>query len=113
MGINEILSAKVKSNGDIIRVAFKKTINTAPYETEVVEAESSACLYEENLTGIEKDFITALMQAQLEFEVYFQIACKGHITQEQFDNRKNQLVSSVEALKAKATSLGVDLSKYI
>lgn len=104
VNMDNILSATFGESGSTIRATFKKTINIKQYETEVVELSSTLDVPNE-LTGIERMLINAVLQAQLEYEAYISLRTKGYITDAQLHGRKAELEQSVNLLKAKGEVL--------
>lgn len=110
--MEDIMRAKM---GDIpdtgeLTVRFKKTINVKQYESEVVEA-SMSLKSDNNWTGAERMLALALMQAQLEYEVFCSLAFKGVINQTELSQRKVELEQAVNSIKLKAEAVlgrGVD-----
>lgn len=106
MNIN--MDGIMKSNvGEVkqeIRVSFKKTVYVRQYETEVIEAESSITL-DRSVSGIERMLISSIEQAQLEYEVYCNLASKGFVTQQELNERRSYIESSVAVLKNKAETI--------
>lgn len=93
-----------------LTVRFKKTINVKQYESEVVEA-SMSLKSDNNWTGAERMLALALMQAQLEYEVFCSLAFKGVINQTELSQRKVELEQAVNSIKLKAEAVlgrGVD-----
>lgn len=112
LDMDSILGASFGEGENNIRVSFKKTVSIKPYETEVVELESTLKMPKE-LTGAERVFLAALLQVQLEYEAYVGLLCKGQISQEDFDDRKGKLINEVSIIKRKAeTVLGKSLDEY-
>lgn len=113
--MEDIMRAKL---GDIpetgeLTVRFKKTTNVRQYESEVIEA-SMSLKCENNLTGAERMLALALMQAQLEYEVFCSLAFKGVINQTELNQRKDELEKAVNSIRAKAEKvLGRDVSNMI
>lgn len=108
-----ILQASLGESSNKIRVTFKKTVNIRQYETEVIEAESTLELNETNITGVERELVCAILEAQLEYMVYVNLACKGLVTQTELINRKRELAKAVLAFKQKAENLtGRSMDKY-
>ena len=102
--MNEIMKASFGETSSSIRGTFKKTVNVKQYETESVEV-SSTLEVDRPLTGIERMLMSAILQAQLEYEAYIQLTCKGTITNSQLETRRQELERDVNLLKAKAEEL--------
>lgn len=113
LDINSILGASFGETSDKLRVVFRKTINVGEYESEVYEISSEVVLDKE-LSGAERILVTALMQAQIEYQAYCNLGFKGLVTQTELNERKVELENSVTAIKAKAEGvLGKSLDDYI
>ncbi len=111
--MDNILGAKLGENSGVIKAVFKKTINIRQYESEVIELESTLNINEE-ISGAERVLVTALLQAQLEYEAFVNLAFKGQITQAELSKRKSELEQEVAVIKAKAESvLGHSMEKYL
>lgn len=96
-----------------IRATYKKTVLVRQYETEVVELETKLTM-SKPLTGAERMFISAILQVQLEYTAYCQLAFKGLITNSQLASRKAELESGLTAIKEKAEKvLNKSLDEYI
>ncbi len=104
LNMESILGASFGEGENNIRVSFKKTVSIKPYETEVVELESTLKMNKE-LTGAERVLLAALLQVQLEYEAYVGFLCKGQISQDEFDARKAQLEHEANIIKMKAESV--------
>lgn len=113
MNMDAIMQASFGEASNILRATFKKTVLIKQYETEVIELESTITL-DESVQGAERMFISALMQIQMEYTAYTQLAFKGLITQTELNSRRTQLEESIQVLKDKAESvLGKSLDKWI
>lgn len=113
MDMNKILNASFGEISNRLRVTFKKTVLIRQYETEVIELETELEI-DNKLTGAERMFLTAMLQVQLEYTAYCQLAFKGIVTQTELNNRKSQLEESLQVIKNKAESvLGYSMDKYI
>ena len=112
--MNQIMGASFGEMSNKLVVNFKKTVLVRDYETEVVEASTTIDL-DKNLTGIERMFVTALLEAQMEYTAYCTLATKGFVTNTQLAERKTAIEEGIYALKYKADQLlgaGV-IDKYI
>lgn len=113
LNMDNIMKASFGEASDTLRATFKKTVLIKQYETEVIELETTIKI-DEKLTGAERMFITAMMQVQLEYTAYIQLAMKGLITQTELNNRRLQLEESLQALKTKAESvLNKSMDKWL
>ena len=104
VNMDNIMSASFGESSGNIRATFKKTVNIKQYETEVTELSSTLEL-PGNLTGIERMLISAVLQAQLEYEGYILMRVKGVVTDAQLAARKNELEQDVNLIKSKGEAL--------
>lgn len=102
--MDRIMSASFGETASSIRSTFKRTINIRQYETETLELSSTLDIGR-SLCGIERMVISAILQAQLEYEAYIQMSMKGYITSSEFDMRKKVLTEDVAGLVAKGEAL--------
>lgn len=102
--MDRIMSASFGETTSSIRSTFKRTINIRQYETETLELSSTLDIGR-SLCGIERMVISAILQAQLEYEAYIQMSMKGYITSSEFDMRKKVLTEDVAGLVAKGEAL--------
>lgn len=102
--MNKIMKASFGEASSTIRASFKKTVNIKQYETEVIEL-SSTLEMEKSVTGIERMLISAILQAQLEYDAYIQMRCKGIIGDSQLAERRTELEQDVNLIKAKGEEL--------
>lgn len=98
--IEKIMDASFGETNSEIRATYRKTVNVRQYETEVIELETTLKLDKE-LTGGERMLVSALLQAQLEYTAYCQLAFKGLVTPDQLTLRKNTLEEGINAIKDK------------
>jgi len=112
--MDNIMEASFGEVSNKLSVSFKKTVLIRDYETEVIEATSNVEL-DENITGIERMFVTALLEAQMEYTVYCGLTAKGLITQQQLSSRKKELEDAIYSIKFKADQLlgAGKIDKYI
>ena len=104
VNMDQIMMASFGENSSTVRASFKKTINVKQYETEIFEA-STTLEVGRVLTGVERMIISLTLQAQLEYEGYIQLCCKGYVTQTQLEERKKYLEQSVNLIKQKGEVL--------
>lgn len=104
ISIDKIMRAGLGEANNELRVNFKKTVLIRDYETEVIEATSSVKI-DKPLTGIERMFIMSIMQIQMEYTCYINLATKGTITPRQLEERKQALEEDLFSIKYKAESL--------
>lgn len=114
ISMDKIMEASLGEVSNKLTVTFKKTVLIRDYETEVIEATNSVEL-DHPLVGIERMFVTAILEIQMEYTAYINLTTKGLITQSEFVKRKNCLEESLYAIKYKADSIlgpGV-IDKYL
>lgn len=104
LNMDDILNASLGEVSNKLSVTFKKTVLVRSYETEVVEAVTEVDLDQE-ITGIERMFVTAILEVQMEYMVYCQLAAKGAVTQTEFSERKKALEEGLYSIKYKADQL--------
>ena len=102
--MDNIMDASFGEVSNTMTVNFKKTVLIRDYETEVIESTTTLTL-DKKLTGIERMFIHALLEVQMEYTVYINLLCKGTVTQTAFNQHKSCLEMSVNVIKNKMDSL--------
>lgn len=113
INIEDIMNSSLGEVSSQIRASFKKTVLVRQYETEVIELESTVNI-DKPITSAERMLISAMLQIQLEYDAYCQLAFKGYVTTSEFNQHKGVLLESFNALKTKLEeSTGIDLSSYI
>lgn len=114
ISMEDIMSASLGEVSNKLTVTFKKTVLIRDYETEVIEATNSV-EFDHPLVGIERIFVTAILEIQMEYTVYCNLTAKGLVTQQQLLTRKKELEESLYSIKYKAdTLLGEGkIGKYI
>lgn len=111
LSMDDIMRASFGSSEDI-SCAVKKTINIRQYESEVVEYETTLKV-EEKISGAERMLIAAILEAQLEYNLYINLHLKGFITNTEINDRREELIRNVSLIKEKAEEvLGVSMDKY-
>ena len=114
INMDTIMNASLGEVSNKLTVTFKKTVLIRDYETEVIEATNSV-EFEQPLVGIERMFVTAVMEIQMEYTAYINLLSKGLITKTDFANRKEALEEGLYSIKFKADQIlgtGV-IDKYI
>ena len=114
ISMDTIMNASLGEVSNKLTVTFKKTVLIRDYETEVIEATNSV-EFEQPLVGIERMFVTAVMEIQMEYTAYINLLSKGLITKTEFANRKAALEEGLYSIKFKADQIlgtGV-IDKYI
>lgn len=113
ISIENIMNSSLGEVSSEIRASFKKTVLVRQYETEVIELESVLKI-DKLLTSAERMWISAILQIQLEYDAYCQLVFKGYVTNSEFNERKQVLEASINALKNKLEeSTGKSLDEYI
>lgn len=114
ISMDDVMNASFGEVSNKMTVTFKKTVLVRDYETEVIEATTSLDL-EHAVSGIERMFITAVLEIQMEYTVFVNLTTKGLVTPKQLSQRKEELEEALHAIKFKADKLlgpGV-IDKYI
>ena len=99
MDMDKIISASLGEVSSNIKATYRKTVNVKQYETEVIEIETNLDMGDVELSGAERMLLSAILQAQLEYTAYCNLAYKGLVTNTELQNRRNQLVNSVMSIK--------------
>lgn len=111
--MEQIMSSTIGEASSTIRASYKKTVLIRQYETEVIELDTTLTIDKE-VSNAERILISALLQAQLEYSAYINLANKGLVTQSELDKRKKELEESVALILLKAEStLGKSLRHYL
>ena len=87
-----------------IKVSFRKTIQTRPYESETIDIDSSL-LVNNNITSMERMLITSILQLELEYTVYSMLALQGKMSTEEFNKEKVSIENAIDSLKTKASTV--------
>lgn len=114
ISMDNIMEASLGEVSNKLTVTFKKTVLVRDYETEVIEATNSV-EFDHPLIGIERMFVTAIMEIQMEYTAYTNLANKGLVTQSQLLERKDALEQGLYCIKYKADQIlgpGV-IDKYL
>jgi hypothetical protein len=112
--MNNIMEASLGEVSNKLTVTFKKTVLIRDYETEVIEA-TNTVEFDHALVGIERMFVTAILEIQMEYTAYVNLTSKGLITQSQLIERKAMLEESLYNIKFKADQILGDgvIDKYL
>lgn len=114
INMDDVMQASLGEVSNKLDVTFKKTVLVRDYETEVIEATTSLDL-EHPVSGVERMFIAAILEIQMEYTVYCNLAAKGMVTASKLKERKQALEEGLYAIKYKADIIlgqGV-IDKYI
>lgn len=112
--MNKVMEASLGEVSNKITVTFKKTVLIRDYETEVIEATNSV-EFDRPLIGIERMFVSAIIETQMEYTTYVNLMSKGLITKSEFATRKQTLEETLFSIKYKADQIlgeGV-IDKYL
>ena len=110
--MDDVLNSSFGEASSEITSSFKKTVFIRQYETEAVEYSSTIKL-EKPVSGAERVLLSAILQAQLEYSAYCDLAYKGLVTSTEFNTRRDSIVEDLNKLKEKAESvLGKSLDNY-
>lgn len=112
--MQQVMEASFGEVSDKLTVTFKKTVLIRDYETEVIESTSTIEI-DHPLTGIERMFISALLEVQMEYTAYINLASKGLVTSKELNERKNVLEEELYSIKFRADQIlgqGV-IDKYL
>lgn len=104
ISMDSIMQASFGEVSNELTVTFKKTILLRQYETEVIES-TSTVKFDHPLVGIERMFVTAIIEIQMEYTAYINLTTKGLITNTQFMQRKEELEQSLYNIKVKADQI--------
>lgn len=114
ISMDKIMQASFGEISNDLTVTFKKTVLIRQYETEVIES-TSTVKFDHPLVGIERMFVTAILEIQMEYTAYINFTTKGLITNTQFQQRKEELEQNLYNIKVKADQIlgaGV-IDKYL
>ena len=114
ISMDNIMEASLGEVSNKLTVTFKKTVLIRDYETEVIEATNNV-EFDHPLIGIERMFVTAILEIQMEYTAYINLTTKGLITNTQFQQRKEELEQNLYNIKVKADQIlgaGV-IDKYL
>jgi hypothetical protein len=89
---------------ETLTVSFKKTLMTAPYEPESVQADAEV-KFTGNMTAIEREVITNVLLNTTEYTVICHLFKKKMITESDFIHRRSLLEDSTEAMMKKYEKL--------
>ena len=112
--MDKVMQASFGEISNDLTVTFKKTVLLRQYETEVIES-TSTVKFDHPLIGIERIFVTAILEIQMEYTAYINLTTKGLITNTQFQQRKEELEQNLYNIKVKADQIlgaGV-IDKYL
>lgn len=112
--MDKVMQASFGEISNDLTVTFKKTVLLRQYETEVIES-TSTVKFDHPLIGIERMFVTAILEIQMEYTAYINLTTKGLITNTQFQQRKEELEQNLYNIKVKADQIlgaGV-IDKYL
>lgn len=102
--MNKVMEASLGEVSNKLTVTFKKTVLIRDYETEVIEATNSV-EFDKPLIGIERMFVSAIIETQMEYTTYVNLMSKGLITKSEFATRKQTLEETLFSIKYKADQI--------
>ena len=102
--MNTVMEASLGEVSNKLTVTFKKTVLIRDYETEVIEATNSV-EFDKPLIGIERMFVSAIIETQMEYTTYVNLMSKGLITKSEFATRKQTLEETLFSIKYKADQI--------
>lgn len=114
ISMEQVMNASLGEVSNKLTITFKKTVLIRDYETEVIEATNSV-EFDHNLIGIERMFVSAIIEMQMEYTTYINLVSKGLITQTEFASRRKTLEEALFSIKFKADQIlgeGV-IDKYL
>ena len=95
--IDNILNASFGEVSNKISAEFKKTILIRNYETETMTRTAEIVL-DKAIDGMDRTFISCLLQAQLELECYTTLYMQLRVSKEEYDTRKYKIEYSVNVM---------------
>lgn len=104
ISMDDVMEASFGEVSNELTVTFKKTVLIRDYETEVIEATNKVIL-NKALSGIERMFVDAVIEIQMEYTTYCNLAAKGIVTRTELAQRKQMLEDGIRAIKFKADDL--------
>lgn len=104
INMDDIMNASMGEVSNELTITFKKTVQIRDYETEVIEAVNKVTM-DNTLVGIERMFILGILEAQMEYAVYCNLATKGLVTKSELADRKKSLEETVYSIQYKADAL--------
>ena len=102
--MNKVMEASLGEVSNKLTITFKKTVLIRDYETEVIEATNSV-EFDKPLIGIERMFVSAIIETQMEYTTYVNLMSKGLITKSEFATRKQTLEETLFSIKYKADQI--------
>ena len=104
MSMDELLKANFGELDETLTVSFKKTMMTAPYEPEAVQADAQV-EFKGSMSAIERETITNILMNTTEYTVICHLFKKNMITSNDFKYKKDLLEASSEAMLKKYEKL--------
>ncbi|MEM4385946.1 MAG: hypothetical protein QXD03_05305 [Candidatus Anstonellales archaeon] len=104
LSLDDLLKINLGEASNNIKVTFRKTVNIKPYETETFEVTNEVTL-NRSLTGLERFYVDAIMQAQAEYSVYANLYNRGMMSREEFKTKKEDITNFINSVKVKIESL--------
>lgn len=111
--IDNIMNASFGEVSNKISAEFKKTILIRNYETETM-TRTAELILDKSISGMDRTFISCLLQAQLELECYTSLYMQLRVTKEEYDTRKYKIEYSVNVMAAQFEKLtGRSAGEYL
>lgn len=100
MDMDKLLSSKLGEKSNKLSVTFRKTIQLKQYEPETFEV-SSELEYDRELSSMERDTLSNILQSTLEYGVLCHLYKRQLISKDEFAYNKSSLELSSEAMLKK------------
>lgn len=110
--MDDILKANLGESTSKIVVSFKKTIQVEQFNPEVVQIDCET-EFTGKMSGIERATIASIIQSQIEYEAFAQMAIKGLINSDVYNCRKASLIASCNAMLQKYEELTGESSESL
>ena len=110
--MEDILSANFGEGSGQLKVRFRKTVNTRQYESEVIELETTLDL-DESYSGIKRMLAATVLATQLEYACIVGLVQKQQIIPDEFNQRKQQLITACNAVADKYESLTGEKAAHV
>lgn len=96
LSMGDISRASFGESSSSVRVSFKKTVQTAQFESEVYMADLTLD-YVNQVSGDVREVIAAIASSQLEFQVLTNLLYKGLVTAKDFTEKSTMLSNQINA----------------
>ena len=108
--MDEILQLRIGETKEIA-VTYKRVVNLGNYSSKTY-SHSTVVSVDKYISGIERDVLSAILSAQLEFACLSQMYVNNEMSKEEFDNEKNRLSGYIKSMLKKAEGMGIE-TKWI